>query len=722
MQNENASKVQNDRLIVTYLIIGIAVLIYVGRLFNLQILQGSDFLAQAEENRLSEVNIPAPRGVIYDRNGVQLVTNTPAFRVSITPALLPDSEAEQQAIFKRISALTGVPADTSIEEFTLPESGCIDPELNVGIQQFVARADTYQPYKSWPIACDISETVARVLREEQVDLPGVQVETVPVREYATGELTAQLIGYMGPIPATLEEYYANLGFVPARDKVGYAGIEVGPDGIYQEILAGRNGLRDVERDVAGQELRDVGTFNQPQPGNSLRLSLDTRLQAAAEAALANRIEFINRVAGEERSPMGAVIAMNPQTGEILAMVSLPSYDNNRFLELYNQLLENERGSPLTNHAISSEFAPGSTFKLVTATGALNEGVITPEQKLDDPGKITITNKYFPTDPGKSKDFVCWKEDGHGEVDFVHGIAWSCNVYFYKIGGGYPGQVEGGGLGVSGVNTYAPALGYGAPLGIDLPGEADGLIPDEDWKRINLGENWSTGDTYNTVVGQGFVGATPLQVLSSVSTIANGGKVMWPHIVTEVLDGEGNTVQRYEPCVLWDIADDVLTPSSEIAADCPTMPAVLRDLVRSSRQDLPLSPEGFPTPDVLVSPEVIDYVQQGMRLVVADSDGTAHDYARIGAENPSDAETISSAGKTGTGEFCDQFVYNRGLCIPGEFPTHAWYAAYAPFDNPEIAIVAFVYYGGEGAVTSGPIVKQVLEAYFEIKAIDAERAQ
>jgi penicillin-binding protein 2 len=706
MQNEGGSKVQSNRLFLTYLIIGLAVLIYVLRLFNLQVLQGSDYLSQAEANRLDEVNIPAPRGVIYDRNGVQLVANIPSFRVMIVPALLPDSQAEVDAIYRRLSQLTGVPVDQE-GDVAAP---CVPGR---GIIQLVQEGLTNSPYDAWPVACDIDETVARVLREEQIDMPGVQIETVPVREYITGELTSALIGYMGPITPTLEEYYSNLGFVPARDRIGYAGVEVGYQGIFQDILAGRNGLKDVERDVAGQELRDIGTFTQPLPGNSLRLSIDTRLQAAAEAALANRIEFINRYAGEERSPMGAVIAMNPQTGEILAMVSLPSYDNNRFLELYEQLLANQRGSPLTNHAISSEFAPGSTFKIVTALGALNEGVITPSQQLDDPGKITITNKYFPTDPGKSKDFVCWKEGGHGQVDFVHGIAWSCNVYFYKIGGGYPGQVEGGGLGVSGINTYAPALGYGAPLGIDLPGEENGLIPDEDWKRINLGENWSTGDTYNTVVGQGFVGATPLQVLSSISTIANGGKVMWPHLVTDVLDGEGNIVQRYEPCVLWDIADDVLTPSSEIAADCPTMPTELRDMVRNSRQDLPLSADGFPTPDVLVDPQVIDYVQQGLHLVVTDPDGTANGYA--------DLESISSAGKTGTGEFCDQFVFNRGLCIPGEFPTHAWYAAYAPYENPEIAIVAFVYYGGEGAVTSGPIVKQVLEAYFEIRAIDAERA-
>ena len=691
------------RLRMTYLIIIVILLIFIGRLFSLQIIQGESYRQIADDNRFDEVSIPAQRGVIYDRNGFQLVRNIPEYRVMITPALLPDSNAERELIYRRISDLTGVPLD-HIADAAAP---CLSDR---GVIQLVNEGDTNRPYEAWPIACDVDETVARVLREEQIDLPGVSVIAVPVRDYTTGELTAATIGYMGPIPRNLADYYEEQGFLTERDKIGYAGIEVGYLGMYQEILGGQNGLKLVERDVAGQYLRDVGSFTQPIPGNNMRLTIDTRLQAAAETALRNRMDFINRYSGEERTPLGVVIAMNPQTGEILAMVSLPTYENNRFARLipqdYYQQLENDtRGSPLTNHAIASEFPPGSTFKMVTAIGALNEEVITPDRKLFDPGKITIENKYFPQDPGKAKDFVCWKREGHGDVDFVHGIAWSCNVYFYKIGGGYPGEIEDGGLGVTGINKYAPALGYGAPLGIDLPGEQDGLIPDEDWKRINLGENWSTGDTYNTVVGQGFVAATPLQVLTSVATIANGGRVMWPHIVQEILDGEGNIIQRYEPCVLWDIGDGVLTPLEEIGANCPTMPAELRELVQNTRSE---------SPDVLVDPAVIELAQEGMHLVVTDPDGTAHGRA--------DLETISSAGKTGTGEFCDQVVYQQGLCKPGEWPTHSWYVAYAPFENPEIAVIAFVYYGGEGAVTSGPIVRQVLEAYFEIKSIDAARAQ
>ena len=702
--NENPSmRIPATRIRITYLIIIVILLVFIGRLFSLQIIQGEAYREIADENRFDEVSLPAQRGVIYDRNDFQLVRNIPEYRIMVTPALLPDSNAEQELIYKRISDLTGVPLDQEGP----PAAPCVPGR---GVLQLVEEGRTNRPFDAWPIACDVDETIARVLREEQIDLPGVSVIAVPVRDYTTGELTAATIGYLGPIPAGLADYYEEQGFLKERDKIGYAGIEVGFLGMYQEILAGQNGLKLVERDVAGQYLRDVGTFTQPIPGNNMRLTIDTRLQAAAETALRNRMDFINRYSGEERTPLGVVIAMNPQTGEILAMVSLPTYENNRFArfipqDYYQQLEDDTRGSPLTNHAIASEFPPGSTFKMVTAIGALNEEVITPDRTLFDPGKITIENKYFPQDPGKAKDFVCWKTEGHGDVDFVHGIAWSCNVYFYKIGGGYPGEIEDGGLGVTGINKYAPALGYGAPLGIDLPGEEDGLIPDEDWKRINLGENWSTGDTYNTVVGQGFVAATPLQVLTSIATLANGGRVMWPHIVDEILDGEGNIIQSYEPCVLWDIGDDVLTPLEEIGANCPTMPPELRELVQNSRSE---------SPDVLVNPAVIEFAQTGMLMVVTDPDGTAYGRA--------DLDTISSAGKTGTGEFCDKVVYQQGLCKPGEWPTHSWYVAYAPFENPEIAVVAFVYYGGEGAVTSGPIVRQVLEAYFEIKSIDAARAQ
>jgi len=357
------------RLNIIYVVIAIAVIAFVLRLFSLQIIEGEAFQLQADENRLVTITIPAPRGVIYDRNDFQLVRNIPAFNIMITPALLPDSQAEVEAIYQRLSEITGVPVDQEGP----PSALCIPGR---GILQFVEEGATNRPYEAWPIACDVEEEIGRILREEQADLPGVSVETVPVRDYTTGDLTSNFIGYMGPIPAILEEFYEELGFEADRDKIGYAGVEVGYQGMFQEILAGLNGIKQIERDVAGQEVREVGSFTQPVPGNSVKLSIDTRLQAVAQTALESRIEFINRYSGEERAPLGAVIAMNPQTGEILAMASLPTYENNRFarvipVDYYEQLIANERGNPLSNHAIAGEFPPGSSFKMVTAIGALN---------------------------------------------------------------------------------------------------------------------------------------------------------------------------------------------------------------------------------------------------------------------------------------------------------------------------------------------------------------
>jgi penicillin-binding protein 2 len=688
VRNNHKPAIETWRLTTTYLAIFILLSLFVYRLYNLQILQNEDYVSWANENRFERVSIPAPRGVIYDRNGYQLVRNIPSFNIVITPALLPDSEAEKDEIFRFLAELTGVPEDQEGEA----AARCIPGR---GIRQFVAEGESLAPFDPWPIACDVDETIARIVNEASVDMPGVGLEILPVRDYTTGKLTASIIGYLGPISEYNKDYYEALGFESGRDKVGYAGIE----GLYQDLLSGSNGQKLVETDVAGQILREVGTVIQPTPGNNLRLSIDTRLQAAAETALEKRMEFLNRATGEENhAPIGVVIAINPQTGEILAMVSLPTYENNRLARFipelyYTQLEDDERGKPLINHAISDRHPPGSTFKLATAIGALNEGIVTPSRKIIDHGSITIQNKYFPNDPGKAKNFVCWKEDGHGEVDFIHGIAFSCNVYFYKIGGGYPGEIDEG-LGIDRIGIYARALGYGNQLGIDLPAEVEGLIPTRDWKRRTQGENWSTGDTYNATTGQGYVLATPLQVLNSVATIANGGKVMWPHIVTDILDGEGNVIQAVQPCVLWDITDNIITPSDQIGANCPQIPESL-------------IPTYDISPDIIVEPWVIEKTQEGLHLVV--TEGTASDYAQL--------ENISSAGKTGTGEFCDTESNEKGLCIPGAWPTHAWYAAYAPFENPEIAVVAFIYNGGEGAVTSGPIVKQVLEAYFAFKSID-----
>ena len=287
------------------------------------------------------------------------------------------------------------------------------------------------------------------------------------------------------------------------------------------------------------------------PGYNVTLTIDTRLQAAAEAALKQEIDFWNRWfygdTGQLRISSGVVIAMNPQTGEILAMVSYPTYENNRMARLipayyYDQLSTDPR-NPLLNNAIQSEYPPGSVFKLSAATGSLNEKVVPgPDFVIFAPGQLELCEQFTPNEPcgpNNSRPFVDWifdtRPEGFGAIDFFHCIAYSSNVCFYKLGGGFEDEIPNGGLGIFRLGEYARALGYGARSGIQLPGEQSGLIPDPQWKRINQGENWSTGDTYIATVGQGYVLATPLQVLMSGATLANHGKLMQPTIVRQITD-------------------------------------------------------------------------------------------------------------------------------------------------------------------------------------------
>ncbi|MCK5793433.1 MAG: hypothetical protein KAH12_01920, partial [Anaerolineales bacterium] len=314
-----------------------------------------------------------------------------------------------------------------------------------------------------------------------------------------------------------------------------------------------------------------------------------------------------------------------------------------------------------------------------------------------PPEIQLANKYTPNDPGNSKTYVDWKDDGFGELDFIGGISNSSNVYFYQLGGGDAEELGTGipnevpeGLGICRLGTYARALGYGDYLGIELPDEADGIVPDPKWKRIAHGENWSTGDTYITSVGQGFVTATPLQILVSAATIANNGRLMQPTVIERITNAEGEVVQAFEPEVKWDIT---LDPVIDIYSSPTSAGGCEAKLTGET---------------TTVEPWVVEKIQEGMRAAV--TGGTLEDvFKNIG---------IATAGKTGTAEYCDTFANEKGLCIPGSWPSHAWTLAYAPYDNPEIAVVAFAYNGGEGATVAGPIVRRTIEAYFELKTIDS----
>jgi penicillin-binding protein 2 len=675
------------------LLLGILV-IFIGRLFNLQILNGSTYIQQADSNRTQTISVPAPRGIIYDRNGIILARNTASYNIVITPASLPDDDGDVQRIYRDLSALTGVPVNHgTVEEAKLLQACTPGP----GITQLVDLGFSNAPYDPVEIQCYVDETTAMKVREHAVDWPGVSVEITPVRDYPTGSLTSTIVGFLGPIPASLEQEYRAQGFLPNRDKVGYYGVEYSMN----DTLIGTPGSRTVEVDVAGQVLGNLEPPVAPIPGNNIVLSIDTRLQQAAAAILKRDIDYWNNIFnGYYRISSGVVIAMNPKTGEILAMVQYPTYENNRMARIipsyyYNQLSQ-DPAHPLLNYAIQTEYPPGSTFKLSTALGALNEGVVTPDTPIDAPAMIGLQNTYSPTDPGSIQYYYDWtytfygETSGLGTLPFIKCIALSSDVCFYKVGGGYKTEVPLGGLGIERLQQYAQALGYNQPSGIELPGELSGLVPQKSWKRIYQGENWSTGDTYLASVGQGYVLATPLQVLMSAATIANNGRQMQPTIIHEIMDSEGNVIQPFTPRLRWDMTTDPLIKNF----DCSTGECTDTGQMKT------------------VSLTAVQEVQAGMRLAATDPRGTLnHDFS---FQN----YPIAIAGKTGTAEYCDDVANAKGVCNPGNWPAHGWTVAYAPYDNPEIAIIAFFYNAGEGGRVAAPTVKSVMDAYFALKAVDS----
>ncbi len=746
----HSERFESWRLFVVFAVILLVLAVLLVRLLSLQVFGSQEWIDLAVENYTKDISLPAPRGIVYDRNGYILARNVASYNVTITPANLPDDDADIQRIYRAVSDLTGIPVGGPVTTESLSAAKLFAPCVEgPSVSDLVALGDSLAPYSPVEIKCNVSQDVARLVQEHAADWPGVNVEILPIRDYPTGSLTADLIGYLGPIPASIEQQLVAKGFVPNRDKVGYAGIELS----LQDVLTGQNGKRVIQVDVAGKELRNLEPPIAAVPGYNVSLTIDTRLQAAAQASLMEEINYWNRYfygnSGQQRISSGVVIAMNPRTGEILAMVSYPTYENNRMARLipsyyYDQLSQDPR-HPLLNNAIQSEYPPGSVFKLSAANGALNEGVVSsPNQVIYAPGELLLCEQFTPNEPcgpNNTRPYVDWifdtRPSGFGQIDFLHCIAFSSNVCFYKLGGGYDDEIKNGGLGIFRLGEYARALGYGAASGIELPGEANGLIPDPQWKRINQGENWSTGDTYIATVGQGFVLATPLQVLMSGETMANNGKLMQPTVVRNiedsqgkvqtvwfnpqdfslwvprvVTDSDGNTRQAWVDLGDNSIADQPPAGSYQIS---PFVPNLKWDITTDPRIGIYDCSGGncLPTGQKKTEkPIVVTGVQAGMRLAVTDPEGTLHQAFTQDYPLP-----IAVAGKTGTAEYCDDVALKANRCQFGSWPVHGWTLAYAPYEDPEIVVMAFEYNGGEGAVVAAPVVARVLKAYFELKSID-----
>ncbi len=649
------------------------------QLWNLQVVQGETYKQLADANRFRLTQVPVSRGVIYDREGELLVRNRPVYNVIVIPAYLPDDATAEAKIFARLSKLLNLPITTQVEPIVGHNNGyfqaishhqynrqlqrqIINPRSRqvartpLGVRDAVNQNRTFAPFLPVTIATNVDPIVVSKIEEERLDLPGVLIDIAPVREYLYGELTGHLLGYVGPIPAEQFDRYQAQGY-DLTDEIGLAGLETE----YEEWLHGIKGLENIEVDVTGRKIRTVSQDIKARPGHNLRLSIDIGLQEATTKALQEKMD-------EVQSNQGVAIAMNPQTGEILAMVSLPSFDNNIFSggitvrEL--SLLSEDPWTPLVNHAIAGLYPPGSTFKIIPAAGALQERTVFPDTTFFDEGVLYLPNRFEPDNPDLAQPFYCWLRTGHGKVNMLSGLAYSCDVYFYQVGGGYePAEYEG--LGPDRMGKYAEMFGLGEPTGIDLPGEVSGLVPNKKWKRINYAETWLTGDTYNMSIGQGFVLVTPLQLLNATAAIANGGTLYRPYLVKEVLDADGNVVKVNES-------------------------QVVRQLE--------------------VDPEHIRLIQQGLQAVIQWEAGTAHETF--------DVPGIIASGKTGTAEFCDE--YPQCLDSEGRVKTsHAWFTSYAPSHNPEIATVVFVYGGGEGSQVAVPVTNKILRYYFGIEDEDEE---
>ena len=623
------------RLLAFRVITILAFLIFALQMWRLQIVEGERYQLMADRNRFRLVPTEASRGVIYDRYGRILVRNIPSFAVTIIPAYLPQDEQEEMAVFSQLSALLGIPASTAAAS-----AGTFSPQP--GIKEMVDEVRDTAPYRPLTIETNVDRDTVFIIEEEHLDLPGVLIEIDPIRQYPSGDLTSHIIGYVGAVPSEQAETYADRGYDPNSDKVGLTGVEL----TFDEELRGSEGYKYIEVDVAGREVRAVGDPQPPLPGHNLILAIDLELQQFMEEALLRGMEIAN-------SESGVIIAMNPQTGEILSLVSLPSYDNNLFATGISHEdwagLQEDPSKPLVNHAISGQYPPGSAFKIVPAAAALEEGVVNRRTTLTCQGTLWLPNKYFPDDPELAQPFYCWihkLDRGHGSLNIIQGIAQSCDIFFYQVGGGLE---EFEGLGLERLSEYAHLFGLGQPTGIGLAGEAPGLVPTKKWKRINYAESWATGDTYNVSIGQGFILVTPLQLLNATVAVANGGTLYRPQIVYQMTNAEGQVIRPFAPEVI--------------------------------RQ-------------VPVSEENLAMIREGMQAAV-----------EWGTAPQAQLEGVEVAGKTGTAE------YPGPRDEEGNLPTHAWFTAFAPVQEPEIALVVFVAGGGEGTATAVPIAAEILRYYF-----------
>ena len=614
------------------------------RLFVLQIQQQADSVKRIEDRSTFPRYIPATRGLIYDRDGVALVRNAPSYQIAILPYKLPTENSsiqqriERTALYNRLTQMIDQPGVTAGDIFTR-------------VLKAQKNQQTYQPVV---VAENVPREKALIIQELSYQMPGVIVQPAGSRVYPFGPLLSHILGYTNKIPAeAAKDKYPAPIYDIENDRVGGAGIEK----IAEANLRGSKGLDEEIRDVAGEVKGHVGTPISPTNGNSVYLTIDLRLQKIISDALLPIMEV-------RGSPRGAVVALNPQTGEILGMVSVPSFDDNLWtkgaptIEEY-RVISDTLHKPLSNHATQDTVPPGSTFKVISAIALLEEGYVTPETVINDPGVFEL-----PDSTDKRK-FYCWiglRGGSHGNQRLTDALRNSCNTYFRKAVGGYsPENING--MGEDLLAQWAKVFGIGEENDVKLAYLA-GDVPTVNQFERTKGRRWFLGDTYNAAIGQGEVQATPLEMANVIASIGNGGTLYQPQIIKEVRDPSGKVIQPFAPKVI---------------------------------RQLP------------VTPEHMALVRQSLRDVV--------NIAKNGTAFQSSLEPFGFefSGKTGTAEFCDDIAQKINICYPGikVQPTHAWFVAYAPAENPTLALAVYIWNGGQGSQVAAPVAQRIINQYFKL---------
>ena len=593
-----------------YLVFIIAFLGLITRLVFLQIVEGERYTFLSENNRIRIKRIPGTRGMILDRQGQLLVDSRPSFDLLFIPE---DAEDPEQTL-RLLAHYVGRDEKEMLEALQANKQ-------RPAFEEVVLGKDV-----DWP-------TVVAV-ESHQLDLPGVTLRARPRRNYVDGVMGAHVLGYLGEIgPAQLKNL-KDEGYV-LGDEIGQYGLERK----WEEVLRGQSGGQQVEVDALGRRVRVLHEVTDV-PGYTVHLTLDRELQQTAFEALQ----------GKE----GTIVALDVHTGAILAMVSTPSFDPNVFArgikaDEWRALIKDQQ-RPLSNRATQGQYPPGSTFKIIMSIAGLEEGVIDPNARISDPGFYYFGNRAF-------RD---WKKDGHGSVDLHRAIVESCDVYFYQLGPR---------LGIDRIAKWAHAFGLGQKTGVALDDERSGTIPSTEWKRKRFHQPWYPGETVSVAIGQGYVTVTPLQLVNMMATLANGGTLYRPRIVSKVESVNTGVVREYGP---------------EIIRKIDIKPSTL-ELVRNALADVVRSPAG--------------------------TGGAAR------------SNVVQIAGKTGTAQVVEMkggYIKTEQLAYLNR--DHAWFVSYAPVDDPQIAVVVMVEHGGHGGSAAAPAAKKVIEKYIEMQNQPADQRQ